>query len=117
LTTPRRERESDLGLTPASADVSVRGCSVRQSYMVASAVPVRGEFARDGDRDDGAALAASLERMPAGIETPGASVARAQTAGRLSLPAARIDRARPAAAGRHLPIGDPLPLIPFAMRL
>jgi hypothetical protein len=43
---------------------------------------VPGEFARDGDRDDGAALAAPLERIPAGVETPGASVDAGTDGGR-----------------------------------
>ncbi len=68
-----------------------------------------GEFARDGDRDDGAALAAPLERMPAGVETAGASV------GAGTLPAARKGRALAQRPQGGLSIEIHFPLIPFAM--
>ena len=54
-----------------------------------------GEFARDRDRDDGAALAAALERVPAMVEAAGAAVGLGAYRGRLSLAASRERRALP----------------------
>jgi hypothetical protein len=55
---------------------------------------VAGELPGDGDRDDGAALAAPLERVPACVETAGASVGAGTDGGWLALASALQRRAR-----------------------